>query len=75
MIKIVAWKYRSTQIRDTLVPKCQCRKPLKHKINKNVPKLGLPFRGPHNKDYDILGSILGSPILGNYQMPFGLLDS
>ena len=24
------------------------------------------FWGPHNKDYSILGSILGPPILGNY---------
>ena len=24
--------------------------------------------GPHNKDYSILGSILGPPILGNYHM-------
>ena len=24
------------------------------------------FGGPHNKDYSILGSILGPPILGNY---------
>ena len=28
------------------------------------PKLGVPFGGPHNKDYSILGSILGSPYLG-----------
>ena len=32
------------------------------------PKLGVPFRGPNNKDYSILGSILGSPILGNYHI-------
>ena len=25
------------------------------------------FGGPHNKDYNILGSILGSPCFGNYQ--------
>ena len=25
---------------------------------------------PHNKDYNILGSILGSPILGNYHLGF-----
>ena len=24
--------------------------------------------GPDNKDFSILGSIVGSPILGNYQM-------
>ena len=28
------------------------------------PKLGLPFGGPHNKDYRILESVLGSPYLG-----------
>ena len=28
------------------------------------PKLGYPFGGPHNKDYGILESILGSPFLG-----------
>ena len=29
------------------------------------PKLGVPFLGdPHNKDYSILGSILGSPYFG-----------
>ena len=27
-------------------------------------KLGVPFWGPHNKDYSILGSILGSAYLG-----------
>ena len=32
------------------------------------PKLGVPFWGPHNKDYSILGSILGPPILGNYHI-------
>ena len=31
------------------------------------PKLGVPFWGPYNKDYRILGSILGPPpIVGNY---------
>ena len=25
------------------------------------PKLGIPFSGPNNKDYNILGSMLGSP--------------
>ena len=28
------------------------------------PKLGVQNWGPHNKDYSILGSILGSPYLG-----------
>ena len=33
------------------------------------PKLGVPFLGtPHNKDYSILGSILGSPYIG--KLPF-----
>ena len=33
------------------------------------PKLrGTLFGGPHNKDYSILGSILGSTILGNYHL-------
>ena len=27
-------------------------------------KLGYPFRGPHNRDYSIFGSMLGSPYLG-----------
>ena len=27
---------------------------------------GYLFGGPHNKDYSLLGSILRSPILGNY---------
>ena len=29
-----------------------------------LPELRIPYGGPYNKDYDILGSILGSPILG-----------
>ena len=29
---------------------------------------GYLIGGPHNKDHSILGSILGSPILGNYQV-------
>ena len=33
------------------------------------PKIrGYLFGGPHNKEYTILGSILGSFILGNYQI-------
>ena len=28
------------------------------------PKLGVPFWGSHNKDYSILGSILGPPYFG-----------
>ena len=30
---------------------------------------GYPFRGPHNKNYSILGSILGSPKFG--KLPYG----
>ena len=34
---------------------------------------GVPFlRSPHNKDHSMLGSILGSPILGNYHMGYRL---
>ena len=29
---------------------------------------GYFFLRPHNGDYSILGSMLGSPILGNYQV-------
>ena len=36
--------------------------------NGGFPKLGVPFVGPHNKDYSIWGSILGSLILGNHHM-------
>ena len=32
-------------------------------LHGGLPKLGVPFRGPHNKDYSILGSILGSGIM------------
>ena len=28
------------------------------------PKLGVPFWGPYNKDYSILGSRMGSPYFG-----------
>ena len=34
----------------------------------SFPKSGVPFWGPLNKDYSILGSILGSPDLG--KLPF-----
>ena len=33
---------------------------------------GYPFGGPYNKDYSILGSILGSPYLG--KLPYGDLQ-
>ena len=32
-------------------------------------KLGVPFGGPHNKNYSILGSILGYPNFG--KLPYG----
>ena len=32
-------------------------------------ELGVSFWGPYNKDYSILGSILGSPFLG--KLPVG----
>ena len=35
------------------------------------PKLGYLFGGPHYKDYSILGSILGSPYLGELPPSFG----
>ena len=35
---------------------------------RGFPKLGVPFWGPENRDYSILGSILGSPYFG--QLPF-----
>ena len=34
---------------------------------------GTLFGGPYNKDYSILGSKLGPPILGNYHFPFSQL--
>ena len=34
------------------------------RISRGFPKLGVPFRGSNNKDYNILGSILGSPYFG-----------
>ena len=33
---------------------------------------GTSLGGSHNKDYSILGSILGPPILGNYHIAIGL---
>ena len=35
--------------------------------------LGYYFGGPHNKDYSILGSILGFPYFG--KVPFGVLKT
>ena len=34
----------------------------------SFPKLGYPYGGPYNKDYSILGSILGPPVSGNYHV-------
>ena len=37
------------------------------------PKIrGYPFKGPYNKDYNVLGSILGSPYFGKLPNGFGL---
>ena len=38
------------------------------------PKPGTLFRGPHNKDYSILGSKVGSPYLGNYEVEASMYD-
>ena len=38
-----------------------------------LPKLGVQFCGPKNKDHSISGSISGSPIYGNYhRLPYAL---
>ena len=38
---------------------------------RGCPKIrGYSFGDPHTKDYSRLGSILGSLLLGNYQMPY-----
>ena len=45
-----------------------CREPGSYL--ERFPKIrGTNFGGPHNKDYSILGSILGSPYFG--KLPFG----
>ena len=46
------------------------RKPANPRLNLfgGFPKLWVLFGGPHNKDYNILGSILGSPYFG--KLPF-----
>ena len=41
----------------------------------DFPKLGVPFGGPYNKDYSILGSTLGSSILGNYHIGLASADN
>ena len=48
-------------------PEAGSLNPLKPKQYGGFPKLGVPgtfFWGPHNKDYSILGSILGFPHFG-----------
>ena len=37
---------------------------------RDFPKLGVPFWGPHIKDYGKLGSTLGSLFLGNHHIVF-----
>ena len=55
----------STSIRSSVAP-CS--------VNGGCPKLRVPFfEGPHNKEFNILGSILGSPYLG--KPPKGLHDA
>ena len=38
------------------------------KAYRGFPKLRVPFGGPNDKDYSILGLHWGSPILGNYHI-------
>ena len=38
--------------------------PVKGILSGGFPNYGYLFGGPHNKDYSILGSILGSPYFG-----------
>ena len=44
-----------------------CVLTMRHRFG-GFPQVGVPFLGAHNKDYGILGSILGSPYLG--KLPF-----
>ena len=41
---------------------------VKQGVHRGFLKLGVPLWGPHNKDYSTLGSILGSPIEGDYHI-------
>ena len=41
---------------------------------RGFPKKGAPFGVPSNKDYSILGSILGFPVLGSYHRGFRVLE-
>ena len=59
------WDIRAL-FEDTWEP--QAKNP-KHLFG-GFPKLGVPFGGPYNKDYSILGSILGYPNFG--KLLFGL---
>ena len=36
-----------------------------------LPKTGVPFRGYHNKECNILGSILGPPYFGKLPNVYG----
>ena len=42
---------------------------IKPKPSQAVLLAGTLFRGPYNKDYSILGSILGSPYFGKLPYP------
>ena len=50
-----------------------CPKGPKHlqSFTRGFPKIrGYPFGGPHKKDHNILGSILGSPFFGKLPHKF-----
>ena len=59
--------------RGGCVPSSRALGPICRKsITKGVPKIRGTFSGcPHNKDYNILESILGSPYLGKQPPPPG----
>ena len=53
-----------------LIRSCTMKPAIPETLNRGFPKLGVPFLGgPHNKDYSILGSILGSPYFGKLPNP------
>ena len=43
---------------------CNSAKGSDYRVYGGFPKIRVPFGGPYNKDYSILGSILGSPYCG-----------
>ena len=45
------------------------------KVYGGFPKLGVPFGGPHSKDYSILGSTLGVPLFWETTWATLLLDA